>query len=63
MKEASHAKREASGGLLEGRSREKGFSEVTGGRAPSFRDLSVGEASRPRGGTREPRNERTAFVL
>ena len=38
---------EASGGPVEGGSRDKGFSEVTGGRAPSFRDLSVGEALTP----------------
>ena len=30
--------------LLEGGSKDRGFSVVTGGRTPSFRDLSVGEA-------------------
>jgi len=34
--EAPHAECEASGSILEGGSRDKGFSEVTGGRTPSF---------------------------
>ena len=32
---------------LRGGSRDRGFSVVTGGRAPSFRGLSVGEALAP----------------
>ena len=35
---------EASGSPLERLSRDRGFSVVTGGRTPSFRDLCVGEA-------------------
>jgi len=41
--------------LLRGGSREKGYSEVTGGRAPSFRGLSVGEALTPAPQERENR--------
>jgi hypothetical protein len=44
---APHVEREAQEAPLEGGSRDKGFSEVTGGRAPSFRDLSAGEALVP----------------
>jgi hypothetical protein len=42
-----YTERKTSGSPLEGGSRDKGFSEVTGGRAPSFPDLSVGEALAP----------------
>ena len=50
LSETPHAEREALEGPLEGGSRDKGFSEVTGGRASSFRGLSVREASRPGAG-------------
>jgi hypothetical protein len=45
--ESAPAERVASGSALEGGPRMKAFSEVTGGRAPSFHDLSVGEAPAP----------------
>jgi ribosomal protein S18 acetylase RimI-like enzyme len=44
LSEDPPAEREALGGPLEGGSMDRGFSVVTGGRTPSFRDLSVGEA-------------------
>jgi len=52
--ETPHAEREASGGPLEGGSRDKGFSEVIGGRASSFlRTLRVTQSPPLRGGSPE----------
>jgi len=51
MSESPPAEQEASGGRSEGGLRDEAFSEVTGERAPSFRDLSLGEtAAIPKGG-------------
>jgi hypothetical protein len=45
--ETPHTERESSEIPLNGGSKDKGFSEVSGGKAQSFPDLSVGEALTP----------------
>ena len=47
MSESLPAERVASGCPREGGPRAKAFSEVTGGRVPSFHGLSVGETPGP----------------